>query len=126
MSASGTLYYVRKSCYECGCHEVVCFRIRVKHINFYVFAVYRNPGADDSLLNCLFTAMSEMQQADCMSSFVFVGNFNAHLREWLGSVSQTDTHDRALLDFATSSYWQQLVAGPTHSAGKPLDLVQEW
>ena len=33
-------------------------------MNFYVFAVYRNPGADDSLLDCLLTAMSEVQQTD--------------------------------------------------------------
>ena len=25
---------VRKSCYECSCHEVVCLRIRVKHMKF--------------------------------------------------------------------------------------------
>ena len=67
--------------------------------------------------------MSEVQQADLKYSFVFVGDFNAHHREWLGSVSQTDTHGRALLDFATSSSCQQLVAGPTLSAGNPLDLV---
>ena len=54
---------VRKSCYECSCHEVVCLRIRAKHINFYVFAVYRNPGADDSLLDCLdFATSSSCQQ----------------------------------------------------------------
>ena len=114
---------VRKSCYECSCHEVVCLRIRAKHMKFYVFAVYRNPGADDSLLDCLLTAMSEVQQTDRKSSFVFVGDFNAHHREWLGSVSQTDAHGRALLDFATNSSCQQLVAGPTHSPGNPLDLV---
>ena len=92
-------------------------------MNFYVFAVYRNPGADASLLDCLLTAMSEVQQTDRKSSFVFVGDFNAHHREWLVSVSQTDAHGRALLDFATSSSCQQLVAGPTHSAGNSFDLV---
>ena len=66
--------------------------------------------------------MSEVQQTDRKSSFVFVGVFNAHHREWLGSVSQNDAQGRALLDFATSSSCQQLVAGPTYSAGKPLDL----
>ena len=108
---------VRKSCYECR------LRIRAKHMNFYVFAVHRNPGADDSLLDFLLTAMSEMQQADRKFSIVFVGDFNAHHREWLGSVSETDAHGRALLDFATSSSCQHLVAGPTHSSGNPLDLV---
>ena len=114
---------VRKFCYECSWHEVVCLRIRAKHTNFYVLAVYRNPGADDSLLDCLLTAMSEVQQTDRKSSFVFFGDFNAHDREWQGSVSQTDAHGRVFLDFATSSSCQQLVAGPTHSAGNPLDLV---
>ena len=92
-------------------------------MNFYVFAVYRNPGAEDSLLDSLFTAISEVQQTDRKSSFVFVGDFNAHHREWLGSVSRTDANGRALLDFATSCSCQQLVAGPTQRAGNPLDLV---
>ena len=47
----------------------------------------------------------------------------AHHTEWLGSVFQTDVHGRALLNFATSSSSLQLVAGPTHSEGNPLDLV---
>ena len=114
---------VRKSCLECSYQEVVCLRIRAKHMNFYVFAVYCSPGADDSLLDCLLTAMSEVHQTERKSSFVFVGDFNAHHTEWLGLISQTDVHSRALLDFATSSSCQQLVAGPTHSAGNPLDLV---
>ena len=37
--------------------------------------------------------------------------------------SQRHAHARALLDFATSSSCQQLVAGLTHSSGNPLDLV---
>ena len=122
MSARGTLVFSSLAM-NVVCHEVVCLRIRAKHMNFYVFAVYRNPGADDSLLDYLLTAMSEVQQTDRKSSFVFVGDFNAHHRERLGSVSQTDAHGRALLDFATSSSCQQLVAEPTHSAGNPLDLV---
>ena len=68
---------VRKSWYSC--HEVVCLRIRAKHMDFYVFAVYRNPGADDSLLDCLLTAMSEVQQTHCKSSFVLGGEFNVSL-----------------------------------------------
>lgn len=114
---------LRKKCYECSCHEVACVRLSAKHMNFYVFAVYRNPGADDSMLDCLLAAMAEVQQSDRKSSFVFVGDFNAHHREWLGSVSETDVHGRSLLDFSTSSGCQQLVAEPTHIHGNPLDLV---
>ena len=71
---------VHKSCYECGCHEVVCLRIRAEHMNFYVFTVYRNPGVDDSLLDCLLTTMSEVQQTARKSSFVFVGDLT-HITE---------------------------------------------
>lgn len=114
---------VRKQMFECKCHEMVCLKVSGKHINFYVLAVYRNPGADDSLLDCMLMCMAAVQEADRRSSFVFVGDFNAHHREWLHSVSNTDVHGRALLDFANSSGCQQLVNEPTHLAGNPLDLV---
>lgn len=55
--------------------------------------------------------------------FVFVGDFNAYHREWLTSVSPTDAHGRAALDFANVSCCTQLVSGPTHQAGNCLDLV---
>ena len=99
----------RRKLFECSCHEVTCLKVSAKHMNFYVFALYRSPSADDSVLDCLLAAMADVQQADRKSSFVFVGDFNAHHREWLGSVSQTDAHGRCLLDFATSSGCEQLV-----------------
>ncbi len=41
----------------------------------------------------------------------------------LESVSPTDSHGRAALDFANVSGCSQLVAGPTHLADSRLDLV---
>ena len=55
--------------------------------------------------------------------FIFVGHFSAHQREWLTSVSPTDAHGRAALDFANVSGCSQLVSGPTHRTGNCLDLV---
>ncbi len=61
-------------------------------------------------------AMSVIQDDDRKAAFVFVGDFNAHHREWLESVSPTDSHGRAALHFANVSGCSQLVAGPTHLA----------
>ncbi len=67
-------------------------------------------------------AKAMIQDQDRKAAFVSVGDYNAHHREWLESVSPTDSHDRAALDFANISGCSQLV-GPTHLAGNQLDLV---
>ena len=54
--------------------------------------------------------------------FCFVGDFNCHHSEWLGS-RITDAHGVAAFDFATVADCSQLVNGPTHRAGGVLDLV---
>ncbi len=59
------------------------------------------------------------------AALIFVGDFNAHHREWLASVFLTDSHGRAAFDFANDSgfFFFQLVTGPTHLAGSRLDLA---
>ena len=37
-----------------------------------------------------------------------VGDFNAHNREWLNSLSDTECHGRRVLDFSTESGCDQL------------------
>ncbi len=66
---------------------------------------------------------SIQQTVSSKLNFVFVGDFNAHHREWLESVSPTDYNGRAALDFANVSGCSQLVAGPSHLARNRLDLV---
>ncbi len=90
---------------------------------FYILCSYRNPDSDDAIFDCLLTAMSLIQDDDQKAAFVFVGDFNAHHCEWLESVSPTDSHGLAALDFANVSLCSQLVVGPTHLAGNRLDLV---
>ena len=67
--------------------------------------------------------MSSVQEDDRKAVFAFVGDFNAHHREWLASVSPTNAHGRAALDFPSISGCSQLVSSPTHRAGNCLDLV---
>ena len=43
---------------ECGCHEVLCFTIYGKFYNVCIFALYRNPGHDDSIYGCLLEGIA--------------------------------------------------------------------
>ena len=54
--------------------------------------------------------------------FCFVGDFNCHHSEWMGS-RITDAHGVAAFDFATVADCSQLVNGPTHRAEGVLDLA---
>ena len=107
----------------CNCHEVQLIRICSRSNNFYIFSIYRNPDLDDSIYDCLLSCMSDIQEQDRKSSFIFVGDLNAHHREWLNSTSATDRHGIAALDFANLSGCDQVINEPTHQHGNCLDLL---
>ena len=88
----------------------------------YVFSLYRNPDLDDLIFDCLLTSMAAVQAEDVGSSFLFVGDFNGHHQEWLGSAT-TNRHGVAAFDFTTVSVCDQLAVGPTHVRGGTLDLL---
>ena len=90
--------------------------------NFYVYSLYRNPGQDDRIYDCLLTSMAAVQAEDVRASFLFVGDLNGHHQEWLGS-TMTYSHGVAAFHFATVSGCDQLVVGLTHARGGILDLV---
>ena len=128
--AQGLAVYIRSSFsaartprFECGCHETVIIRVCSRYHNFYLFPSYRNPDLDDGIYDCLLNSMAAIQEADTKASFIFVGDFNAHHRDWLGSVSQTNCHGHAALNFANLSGCEQLVHQPTHVSGNCLDLL---
>ena len=113
----------RKANYECRCHEVLVLKVCGKHSNFYLFSIYRNPNANDAIFDCLLNSMASIQENDRKAAFLFVGDFNAHHKEWLNSVSDTDCHGRRALDFSTESGCEQLIQRPTHKLGNILDLI---
>ena len=88
--------------FECGCCEMLAFRVCVARQNFYMFSLYRNPGLDDRTYDCLLTAMAAVQAADAGASFLFVGDLNGHHQEWLGATT-TNRHGVTALDFAIVS-----------------------
>ena len=121
--------YVRDGCgefrqlkFECGCCEMLFFRVCGMRQNFYVYSLYRNPDLDDRIFDCLLASMAAVQAEDVCASFLFVGDLNGYHQEWLGSTT-TNRHGVAAIDFATVSGCDQLVVGPTHARGGTLDLL---
>ena len=86
-------------------------------------SVYRNPDADDGIFDCLLVSMTAIQENDRKASFVFIGDFNAHHKEWLNSTSQTDCHGLRALDLSSESGCDQIIHSPTHRSGNCLDLI---
>ena len=128
--ARGLSVYIRKGFnatllpnFSCGCHEMQVIRVSSRLNNFYVFNLYRNPDLDDSIYDCCLMKMAMIQESDPKSCFVFVGDLNAHHQQWLDSISPTNRHGHAALDFSNLSGCTQLVSGPTHNSGNHLDLL---
>ena len=101
--------YVRDGCrafrqpkLECGCYEMLVFRVCGVRQNLYVFCLYRNPDLDDWIFDCLLASLAAVQAEDVRASFLFVGDLNGHHQEWLGSTT-TNRHGVAAFDFATVS-----------------------
>ena len=111
------------SAFECGCHEVVIVKVTSRFNNFYIFSIYRNPNLDNSIYDCLLSSMASVQEMDQKAAFLSMGDFNAHHRDWLSSLSPTNQYGVAAYDFSCVSGCDQLVDGPTHISGNCLDLV---
>ena len=112
----------RQLIFECGCCEMLVVRVCGLRQNFYVYSLYRNPGQDDRIYDCLLSSMAAVQAQNVRASFLFVGDLNGRHQEWLGS-TMTNSHGVAAFDFATVSGCDQLVVGPTHASGGILDLL---
>ncbi len=133
LRAQGMCVYLRPTCsasritkFECGCHEMMLIKICSRFNNYYIFSVYRNPVLDDSIYDCLLSSISSsIQDSEPKPSFVFVGDFNAHHQEWLNSISPTNQHGRAALDFSNLSGCEQIVQSQTHVSGNCLDLLTD-
>ena len=93
------------------------------HNNYYLLFVYRNHDADDGIFDCLLVSMAAIQENDRKASFVFMGDFKVHHKEWLNSVSQTDCHGLRALDFSSGSGCDQIIHNSTHRPGNCLDLI---
>ena len=64
--------------FECGCCEMLVFKVCGVRQNLYVYSLYRNPDLDDRIFYCLLASMAAMQAKDVRASFLFVGDVNGH------------------------------------------------
>ena len=63
----------RQPKFECGCCEMLVFRVCGVRQNLYVYSLYRNPHLDDRIFDCLLASMAAVQAEDVRASFLFVG-----------------------------------------------------
>ena len=57
------------------------------------------------------------------ASFVFIGDFVVHHREWLNSVSSTVGHSLRALDVSSEFSCVQIIRKPAHRSSNFLDLL---
>ena len=100
----------RQPKFECGCCEMLVFRMCGVRQNLYMFSLYRNQDLDERIFDCLLASV--VQTEDIRDSFLFVGDLNGHHQVWLGSTT-TNRHGVAAFDFGTVSGFDQLVVSPT-------------
>ena len=91
----------RQPKFECGCYEMLVFRVCGVRQNLYV-QLCRNPALHDLIFDELLTSMAAVQAEDVRASFLFVGDLNGHHQEWLDSTT-TNRHCVTAFDFATVS-----------------------
>ena len=56
--------------FECGCCEMLFFRVCGVRQNLYVYSLYRNRDIDDQIFYCLLASMAEVQAEDVHVSFL--------------------------------------------------------
>ena len=58
----------RQPKFECGCCEMLVFRVCGVRQDLYVFSLYRNPDLDDRIFYCLLTSMAAVHAEDVRAS----------------------------------------------------------
>ena len=114
--------WLRQLKFECGCCEMLFFRVCCVRQNLYVLRLYSNFDLDNRIFYCLLASMAAVQAEDVHASFLFVGVSKAHHQEWLGPTT-TNRHGVAAFDVATAPGCDQLDVGPTHARGGRLNLM---
>ena len=60
--------------FQCGCCEMLFFRVCGVRQNLYVYSLYRNPDLDDQIFDCLLASIAAVQAEDVRASFLFGGD----------------------------------------------------
>ena len=60
----------RQPKFECGCCEMLIFRVCSVRQNRYVYSLYRNPDIDDWIFDCLLASRAAVQAEDVRAPFL--------------------------------------------------------
>ena len=90
----------RQPTFECGCCEMLVFRVCGVRHKLYVVSLYHNPDLDDRNFDCLLASIAAVQAEDVRASFLLVGYLNCHHQQFLGSMTM-NRHGVAAFDFIT-------------------------
>ena len=107
----------RQPKFECGCCEMLVFRVCGMRQNLYVFDLYRNPDLDDLIFYCLLASLAAWQAEDNRASFLFVGGLNVHHQDWLRSTPRTVMELKLLTSQLYPIAISWLSAQPMHVVG---------
>ena len=91
----------RQPKFECGCCEMLVFRVCGVRQNLYVYSLYYNPALDDRIFDFLLASMAAVQAEDVSASFLCLGDLNGHHKEWLGSTT-TNCHGVAAFSWLSA------------------------
>ena len=64
----------RQPKFECGCCEMLGFRLCGVRQNLYVYSLYRNPDLAHRIFDCLLASMAAVQAEDVRASFLLNGH----------------------------------------------------
>ena len=58
--------------FECGCCEMLVFRVCGVRQKSYMYSLYRKPGLDDRFFDCLLASIAAVQAEDVRDSCLWV------------------------------------------------------
>ena len=61
----------RQPKFECGCCEMLVFRVCGMRQDLYMHSLFHNPDLDDLIFDCLLASMAAVQAEDVRASFLF-------------------------------------------------------
>ena len=64
--------------FECGCCEMLVFRVCGVRQNLYGHSLYCYPDLDDRIFDFLLVSMAAVQAEDVRASFLFETDLNGH------------------------------------------------
>lgn len=80
--------------HDMKCHEVNVLNISRRFSSFYISNIFRNTNSNNSVYDCVVRTFGKVCK-NRKASFLILGHFHAHHREWLSSVFPADQFGRA-------------------------------